>query len=64
MAFIKQMFGEGVRVRFRPSYFPFTEPSAEGGYVLRHVRRQRLPGLQPHRLAGDSWAAAWSTEGF
>ncbi len=29
MAFIKQMFGEGVRVRFRPSYFPFTEPSAE-----------------------------------
>jgi len=23
------MFGEGVRVRLRPSYFPFTEPSAE-----------------------------------
>ncbi|MDN5344908.1 MAG: phenylalanyl-tRNA synthetase alpha chain [Clostridia bacterium] len=29
MAFIKQMFGETVQVRFRPSYFPFTEPSAE-----------------------------------
>ncbi|APC08949.1 phenylalanine--tRNA ligase subunit alpha [Neomoorella thermoacetica] len=29
MAFLKQMFGEQVRVRFRPSYFPFTEPSAE-----------------------------------
>jgi len=29
MTFLKQMFGEGIRVRFRPSYFPFTEPSAE-----------------------------------
>ena len=27
--FVREMFGEDVRVRFRPSYFPFTEPSAE-----------------------------------
>jgi len=27
--FAKEMFGENVSVRFRPSYFPFTEPSAE-----------------------------------
>ncbi len=27
--FVKQMFGNDVKVRFRPSYFPFTEPSAE-----------------------------------
>jgi phenylalanyl-tRNA synthetase alpha chain len=27
--FVKQMFGETIKVRFRPSYFPFTEPSAE-----------------------------------
>lgn len=27
--FVKQMFGEDIKVRFRPSYFPFTEPSAE-----------------------------------
>ncbi len=27
--FVKEMFGPGVKVRFRPSYFPFTEPSAE-----------------------------------
>ena len=27
--FVQQMFGENVKVRFRPSYFPFTEPSAE-----------------------------------
>jgi phenylalanyl-tRNA synthetase alpha chain len=28
-AFLKAMFGEDVETRFRPSYFPFTEPSAE-----------------------------------
>jgi phenylalanyl-tRNA synthetase alpha chain len=27
--FVKEMFGENVGVRLRPSYFPFTEPSAE-----------------------------------
>jgi len=27
--FASQMFGEGIATRFRPSYFPFTEPSAE-----------------------------------
>jgi phenylalanyl-tRNA synthetase alpha chain len=27
--FVQEMFGRNVQVRFRPSYFPFTEPSAE-----------------------------------
>jgi phenylalanyl-tRNA synthetase alpha chain len=27
--FVQQMFGGDFKVRFRPSYFPFTEPSAE-----------------------------------
>lgn len=27
--FAKEMFGEGTQIRLRPSYFPFTEPSAE-----------------------------------
>lgn len=27
--FVTEMFGKDVKVRFRPSYFPFTEPSAE-----------------------------------
>jgi phenylalanyl-tRNA synthetase alpha chain len=27
--FVKRMFGSGVETRLRPSYFPFTEPSAE-----------------------------------
>lgn len=29
MIFIEQVFGKGLRMRMRPSYFPFTEPSAE-----------------------------------
>jgi phenylalanyl-tRNA synthetase alpha chain len=28
-AFAAAMFGEGIRTRFRPHFFPFTEPSAE-----------------------------------
>jgi phenylalanyl-tRNA synthetase alpha chain len=27
--FAKEMFGEDIRIRLRPSYFPFTEPSGE-----------------------------------
>ena len=27
--FVQEMFGHDAKVRFRPSYFPFTEPSAE-----------------------------------
>jgi phenylalanyl-tRNA synthetase alpha chain len=27
--FVREMYGGDVKVRFRPSYFPFTEPSAE-----------------------------------
>ena len=28
-AFVRQLFGANTNVRFRPSFFPFTEPSAE-----------------------------------
>ncbi len=27
--FVQELFGSDVKIRFRPSYFPFTEPSAE-----------------------------------
>ncbi len=29
LLFAQEMFGKGTKVRFRPSFFPFTEPSAE-----------------------------------
>ena len=28
-AFVREIFGAGTAIRFRPSFFPFTEPSAE-----------------------------------
>lgn len=27
--FVQEMYGRNIKIRFRPSYFPFTEPSAE-----------------------------------
>src|SRR5258707_644043 len=30
--FVKQFFGPSVKTRFRPSYFPFTGPSAESAF--------------------------------
>ena len=28
-SFVKKMFGENIKTKFRPHHFPFTEPSAE-----------------------------------
>ena len=46
--FATAMFGEGITTRFRPSYFPFTEPSAEVDlvcFVCRGVEQRGLPHL-------------------
>ena len=46
--FADAMFGDGITTRFRPSYFPFTEPSAEVDlvcFVCRGVDTRRLPHL-------------------
>jgi phenylalanyl-tRNA synthetase alpha chain len=37
--FARRYWGEGTQIRFRPSFFPFTEPSAEVD-VKRVVRRE------------------------
>ena len=50
--FASQLFGDGITTRFRPSYFPFTEPSAEVDVqvlrVPRHWCRRGGLGLVPH----------------
>ena len=53
--FAEAMFGDGITTRFRPSYFPFTEPSAEVDlvcFVCRGARagRRDLPHLQGRGL--------------
>jgi phenylalanyl-tRNA synthetase alpha chain len=44
--FVHEMFGEGTPLRFRPSFFPFTEPSAEVdiGCVICHGEGCRVCG--------------------
>ena len=36
-AFVREIFGPGYRVRLRPSFFPFTEPSVEVDIASDHV---------------------------
>jgi phenylalanyl-tRNA synthetase alpha chain len=48
--FLNHFFEEDLQVRFRPSYFPFTEPSAEVD-----VWEKMVSGLK-------SWDAAWCTQ--
>ena len=53
--FATAMFGTGIDTRFRPSYFPFTEPSAEVDircFVCRGVQ----PGVAACRTCrGEAW---------
>jgi phenylalanyl-tRNA synthetase alpha chain len=53
--FATQLFGEGITTRFRPSYFPFTEPSAE--VDLRcFVCRGQSPAVEECRTCkGEGW---------
>jgi hypothetical protein len=37
-AMVQALFGSAARVRLRPSFFPYTEPSAEGGHQLPGMR--------------------------
>jgi len=64
-AFTTAYFGEGFTTRLRPSYFPFTEPSAEfdvqrpdgswlelGGCGMVHPEVLRAGGLDPEEWSG------------
>ncbi len=52
-SFLRTVFGGDTRVRFRPSFFPFTEPSAE--VATNPAGCARPPA------GSKSWAAAWWT---
>ena len=56
-AYAAAMFGEGTRTRLRPSYFPFTEPSAELDLqcfscrgASRRAGRRAVPGVRQRGL--------------
>jgi phenylalanyl-tRNA synthetase alpha chain len=53
--FAEAMFGDGIGTRFRPSYFPFTEPSAEVDVVC-FVCRGEEPAVATCRTCrGERW---------
>ena len=50
-AFVEAMFGEGLRTRLRPDYFPFTEPSADVSMECHVCRGASVkPGGPPCRV--------------
>jgi phenylalanyl-tRNA synthetase alpha chain len=53
--FSEQLFGDGITTRFRPSYFPFTEPSAEVDLVCFVCRG--APGVVEtcRTCRGEGW---------
>ena len=74
LQFVHAYFGPDARVRFRPSFFPFTEPSAEcdvwfenrqqwvelGGCGMVHPSVLRACGVDPARYSG--WAFGFGVE--
>ena len=59
--FLKAFFErDDVVLRMRPSYFPFTEPSAEVDVGWSMEKGRRVVGGQ-RRLDGSARLAAWST---
>lgn len=71
-AFARQFFGPQTTTKFVPSYFPFTEPSAEtlvsfrgdwmelGGCGMFHPRVLEVAGIDPERYT--AFAFGWGVE--
>lgn len=55
--FATAMFGDGITTRFRPSYFPFTEPSAEVDLVCFVCRGAAVDaeGVTCRTCRGEGW---------
>ena len=49
-AFARKLFGEDIKIRFRPSFFPFTEPSAEYDFSCMFCG-----GKGCHVCKGNGW---------
>ena len=51
---LKRLFGAGVKFRFRPSYFPFTEPSIEVDVKLGSRWLELMGAGMVHRNVFDA----------
>ena len=63
-AFMREVFGSDTRIRFRPSFFPFTEPSAEADISCCMCGgKGHVNGTTCRVCKGTGWkssGAAWS----
>jgi phenylalanyl-tRNA synthetase alpha chain len=53
--FAASMFGAGIRTRFRPSFFPFTEPSCEVDLVCIACRGEQPAIATCRTCKGEGW---------
>ncbi|MBI5144067.1 MAG: phenylalanine--tRNA ligase subunit alpha [Candidatus Omnitrophica bacterium] len=55
--FAKQIFGEHTKMRFRPSFFPFTEPSAEVDIscIICRSQKSEVRGQKCSVCGGKGW---------
>jgi len=60
VAFARQMFGNSVKYKFRPTFFPFTEPSADM-YISCFICGGSGCRVCKHAGWLKFWAPAWST---
>ncbi len=54
---VRELFGEGMRTRLRPNYFPFTEPSAEMDMVCYVCRGESVgdPDRPCRTCSSEGW---------
>lgn len=56
LAFIQAIFGRNTKLRFRPSFFPFTEPSAEVDITCALCHGEKIVDNKPCRVCkGTGW---------
>ena len=60
--FVRRFFDRDLALRFRPSYFPFTEPSAEVDVQCVNCMGSGLPRLRLYGLAGNHGLRAGASE--
>ncbi|HVA62006.1 MAG TPA: phenylalanine--tRNA ligase subunit alpha [Mycobacteriales bacterium] len=63
--FVSALFGSGLRTRLRPSFFPFTEPSAEVDLLCFSCRGASIEvGADPCRVCGSEGWIEWGGAGM
>ena len=58
--FVHAMFGSEIGLRFRPSFFPFTEPAAEVDIDVCYLQGNRIAGSVHRPDGSEILGSGWS----